>query len=182
MPSEQATKEKAMLVRRHTDMARTTAPLGLLIALLGAWAFFAPLVGPYFDFGFTTDETWAFSENQWTLSLIPGLVAMAGGIMLTVPRLNAGLGLLLALAGGVWLLVGPSLQPLWASDELGPQAASEGRSALLWIAYFYGTGALLTFLAGLGSGIVQRFRRVEVVEEVPTAVETPAEERTVVYG
>jgi hypothetical protein len=177
-------KETAMQIQRHTDWMRSAAPLGFLVALLGAWALFVPLVGPYFEFGFATDDTWVFSQTHWTLSLIPGLVAIAGGLLLMMPARKARLGALLALIGGVWLVVGPSLHPLWESEELAPLEAAETREALLWIGYFYGTGALISFLAGVSMGLLQRFRRTEeVVEEIPPAPE-PVEERedrTVVY-
>jgi hypothetical protein len=191
--AEETTKEKAMLVQPRTDWMRNTAPLGFLVGLLGAWVFFVPLVGPYFDFGFDTDETWVFSDTHWTLSLVPGLVALAGGLLLMLPGSNRRLGVLLALAAGGWLVIGPSLLPLWESGELGPVGGSEGKQALLWIAYFYGAGALAILLAGLSLGLAQRWRGREFGEEVPAEPEEvefrpardvepePAAERTVVY-
>jgi hypothetical protein len=182
-----------MLVRRHGDWAVDTAAVGLLVALLGAWVFFAPLVGPYFEFGFHTDETWLFEDTQWTLSLIPGLVALAGGLLLMLPGASSRLGTLLALLAGGWLVIGPSVHPLWESGELVPLADSEGRRALLWIAYFYGAGALLTVLGGIGLGRAA-WRRAAAIEEVaaepeelepappePEAAETPAERTVIIH-
>src|SRR5262245_59912304 len=102
--------------RRTDGWTPAVIPIGVALLLLGAWAFGVPLVGPYFDFGFDSDGTWAFSTRQWELSLAPGMAIFAGGLLLAVPsRAPAWLGGLLAAVGGAWLLVGPSLYPLWAS-------------------------------------------------------------------
>jgi xanthosine utilization system XapX-like protein len=114
--------------------------------LLGAWAFFAPLVGGYFDYGFASDSTWAFSTRQWELSLGAGLAIFAGGLLLAVPsRAPAWLGGLVAAIGGAWLLVGPSVYPLWAS-RIAPDGSNDMQT-LKWIGYFYATGALTVYLA-----------------------------------
>jgi hypothetical protein len=157
---------------RTTRGARTAAPVGLLLMLLGAWAFVVPLVGPYFDFGFFTDRTWSFSTRHLELLLLPGALIFAGGLLVAMPSRGArGLGALLAFAGGAWLLVGPSLYPLWAS-EVRPTQHDRQMTGLLWIGYFYGTGALTMFLAGVASGLP---RRPVVADEMPVIEETPAE-------
>jgi hypothetical protein len=152
-----------VLVHR-TRSSVGTAPIGFLIALLGLWAVFAPLVGPYFEYGFGTDDTWAFTREQWILSFAPGIVVVAGGLAMLVPlRGPAWLGGLLAALGGAWLVVGPSLYPLFSSGGLEPAAAAEWKTALLWVGYFYGTGALVLLLSGLAQGLASR--PVEVVGE-----------------
>jgi hypothetical protein len=162
-----------------------TIPIGLLVIALAAWAAFVPLVGPYFGFGFETDDAWSFTRLHWILSLAPGIVAFAGGLMMFVPlRAPAWLGGLLALLGGVWLVVGPSLYPLFSSGEVAPLPASEWKTALLWIGYFYGVGALIVFLAGLAQGIASR-RPAEVIRVEEPVVEPGVLEssrsRTLVY-
>jgi hypothetical protein len=159
-------------------------PVGVLLMALGAWAFFAPLVGPYFNFGFFTDSTWVFSARHWELSLLPGIAIFAGGLLMTLPAMGLGrLGGLLAAAGGAWLLVGPSLFPLWTQSTgvrvLVPH--DELMDALLQIGYFYGTGALTMYLAGFGQGLLSRRT---VIEEEPVIHETPIEhrERTVTHA
>src|SRR2546428_555882 len=77
------------------------------------------------------------------------------------PRSLGGLGRLLVGVCGVWLLVGPSLYPLWADKVLQPLAGPDWKRALLWIGYFYGVGALLALVAGYVQGLVTRRRRIE---------------------
>jgi hypothetical protein len=164
-------------VRRMRVWTPTAIPFGVVIALLGAWAFFAPLLGPYFQFGFESDEAWQFSERQWELQLIPGIAAFVGGLMLTTPARGWGrLGALLAVAGGAWLLVGPSLYPLWSDDGVGPYG-SETMRALRWIGHFYGVGGILVYLAGYEHGLYTRRRRIE-----DTQIAEPQYERVVREG
>lgn len=155
-----------MDVDRTTDMRTRSgwtpavAPIGLILMLLGAWAFFAPLVGPYFNYGFDSDTAWQFSTQQWELSLAPGIAVFVGGLLMMLPsRGPAWLAGLLATAGGIWLIVGPSVYPLWGS-ELSPDG-STGMQTLKWIGYFYGTGALATYFAAFAQGLLSRRTSVE---------------------
>jgi hypothetical protein len=149
-------------IREKRDWVPATASAGVAIALLGAWVFFVPLVGPYFDFGFHTDETWRFFEPHWTLSLAPGVVAGAAGLLIALrSRRTATLGSFLAALAGGWLILGPFLYPLATSGEvLQPIASSESTTALLWVGYYEGSGALVVLLAGLVAGLLGRARRV----------------------
>lgn len=141
------------MVARRAGLT-TTMPLGLIIALLGAWVVFVPLLGPYFGFGFESDDAWATSRVYWLLSLIPGAAAFAGGLNMGTPwRAPTWLGGLLALLAGLWLVLGPSLYPAFSAGDVSPAASSEWKTALLWIGYFYGPGALILFLSGLAEGL-----------------------------
>jgi len=154
------------------------AALAVLSLLLGAWAFFVPLLGPYFGFGFETDSAWAFPEPHWTLSLAPGAAAAAGSLLLLLSPLGLGrLGLTLSLLAGLWLLAGPSLHPLWASGELQPLAVSETKQALLWIGYFYGTGGLLCLFTGWLLGMRMLTRPAIHAERTPYEIRPEARER-----
>jgi hypothetical protein len=169
----------------RSDSTRAVIPIGVLMALLGAWALFVPLVGPYFGFGFHTDETWVFSERHWTLSLAPGLAVMIAGLGMALPnRVARWVFGMLGLLGGAWLVLGPSLYPLWnPGDQIQPISASETTTALLWTGYYYGVGALVIFLSGLAEGLVAgRARRVPVTTSTDAEpVETADEpERTLV--
>jgi hypothetical protein len=57
---------------------------------------------------------------------------------------------------------------LWSSGAVEPAAASETRQALLWIGYFYGSGALIAFFAGLAQGFASR-RTAPLEREVVAA-------------
>ena len=99
-----------MAFRRSTAWTPKAIPFGFLIALLGGWVIAAALVGPLFNFGFFNDATWQFSAKQWETQLIPGIVAVVGGLMLMKPSRGGGaLGALLAFAAGAWLIVCPIL-------------------------------------------------------------------------
>jgi hypothetical protein len=146
--------------RRSTSpwTAAVLAPAVLLMAL-GAWVFVVPLAGPYFHFGFDTSAKWRFSQDHWTLSLIPGIAIFAGGLLMTRRTRAAGwLGGMLAVAGGVWLVIGPSLNPVWSDTGLAPLAGSAWKTALRWIACFYGAGALAVYLGAHAQGLLERRR------------------------
>ena len=151
-------------------------PVGILLLLLGAWVFLVPLIGPYFNFGFFTSSVWVFSTVHWEMLLGPGIALFVGGLLMLVPTRPAGvLGGLLALTAGVWLLVGPSLHPIWS----GPIAVTTGHSqwltSLIWIGYFYGNGAIAVYLSGILHGLLGR--QPVVYEDRTRIEETPLERR-----
>jgi hypothetical protein len=147
----------------------------MLLMLLGAWVFFVPLVGPYFNFGFFTSSTWVFSGIHWEMLLGPGIALFLGGLLMTMPASPLGsFGALLALAASVWLLVGPSLHPIWSGLVAPRTPHAQWMRSLLWIGYFYGAGAVGVYLSGLLHGMLSRR---PVVEEAPVIEETPVERR-----
>jgi hypothetical protein len=163
--------------RRTTRWTPAVVPVGILMMLLGAWAFFAPLVGPYFNYGFFTSTTWMFSARHWELLLGPGLAIFAGGLLLAMPARGLGwLGGLLGLVGSVWLLVGPSVYPLWtAGGHVHILTLHvQWMRTLLWIGYFYGAGAVGVYLSAVAHGLLGRRT---VVEEEPVIHETPVDRR-----
>lgn len=168
---------------RATRWTPAAIPVGMLLMLLGAWAFVAPLVGPYFDYGFFTSHTWAFGNgDSWKLLLLPGLAIAAGGLVLTMPSRGLGsLGAALAFAGGAWLLVGPSLYPALGMHAVRPIQHSTWMTALLWVGMFYGVGGLALYLSGVAHGLLSRRT---VVEDMPVIEETPVErtERSVIHA
>jgi hypothetical protein len=144
-------------------------PFGLLIVLLGAWVIVAALIGPSFNFGFFNDKSWDFSTQQWELQLIPGAVAIVGGLLLMTPSSGGGsFGALLAFAAGAWLIISPVLYPLWSSGTVKTYG-TEGMQALRWIGHFYGPGALILYFAGYAHGL---FSRRTVVQD--TTVDEPS--------
>jgi hypothetical protein len=152
-------------------------PFGLLIALLGAWAFFVPLVGPYFHFGFYTHTAWQFTGQQWELQLASGIAAFVGGVMLITPQRGWGrIGAALAFLAGAWLIVGPAFYPVFSSGKVAPYGSEIGM-ALRWVGHFYGVGGLILYFAGYAHGL---FTRRTLIQEVPVAPEPTATTRTVV--
>jgi hypothetical protein len=147
-------------------------PAVLLIAL-GAWVCLVPLAGPYVSFGFDTSAKWRFSQDHLALSLAPGIAIALGGILMTRRSRAAGwLGGLLAVAGGIWLVIGPSLHPLWSSHAFGPLPGANGKTAARWIATFYGAGALAVYLGAQAQGLLERRT---VTTTAPVAARPPAE-------
>jgi hypothetical protein len=168
-----------MVIRRIGDWTPAVIPFGVLIVLLGAWAAVAPLGGPYFGFGFDTDETWVFSQAHWTLSLIPGIVAALAGLAIaSASRLGGWLAGLVASAAGLWLVVGPALYSLWSSGGFAPLPTVEWKEALLWIGCFYGVGGLIVWLAAFATGLVSR-RTTAVAEPADRTLVGPVREEPV---
>jgi hypothetical protein len=142
-------------------LSRTTGlGAGLIVLLLGLWAAIIPFVGPYFHYGFSPDATWHFTLNRLWLDVLPGAAAVVGGLtmILTARRGRGVLGCWLALAGGVWLLLGPSVSMFWqhpASGQLisgiGTPIGGHDRGAVEMIGFFYGVGALVTALSAFSA-------------------------------
>lgn len=136
---------------------------GVLLIALGAWGALAPLIGP--SFGFTTDSpsTWSFTTETIWLSIVPGAVAVLGGLVLltSAHRAAAALGAWLGIAAGAWLVVG---------DEVSGLAVQRaGR----WehLAAFDGLGALIAAIAAfaLGRLAVRSVRDAELAREAELA-------------
>jgi hypothetical protein len=158
-------------------------PVGAIIALVGAWVFFVPLVGPYFDFGFFTNSTWDFTSRHWILLLGPGIAAGLSGLLMVVPSRIAGWAVsLVALLAGLWLVVGPTLHAVW-STQITPITTAQPDAALRWIGYFLGPGLLLTYLSGSVHGLFAAWTRPPLRDEVdaiePVDTVEPAERAVV---
>jgi hypothetical protein len=147
-------------------------PIGTMLLFLGAWVFVVPLVGPYFNFGFFTSATWVFSGLHWEMLLAPGIALFAGGLLMLLPASPSGsLGGVLALLAGVWLLVGPSLHPIWSGPIAVTTHHPQWLTSLVWIGYFYGTGAIAVYLSGVLHGLLGRqpvvYHDHTMIEETP---------------
>ena len=172
------------MFRRRRQVAEATGWTGavivpaVLLMALGAWVVLVPLAGPYFSFGFDTSAKWRFSQDHWVLSLAPGIAIFAGGLLMTRRSRAAGwLAGLLAVAGGAWLVVGPSLHPTWSTHAFGPLPGGAGKTAARWIADFYGAGALAVYLGAQAQGLLERRAVATAPEAAP--VRTPARDDAV---
>jgi len=157
---------------------------GLLLVFLGIWAGLIPFVGPYFNYEFASDETWLITWDRFWLCVLPAACLFLGGLMVlgSRHRVGGGFGAWLALAGGIWFVVGPATSMLWDSS-LGPSApigaplGSNGVQFLEYLGFFYGVGALGTALAAfaLGRFSVVGVRDLEYATGAPaTAAAGPA--------
>ncbi len=152
---------------------------GLLIVALGVWGALAPFIGPLFDFAFTPDRPWAWTAGRGWLEVLPGLVAVFGGLLLFVSRnrATAMLGGWLAVAAGAWFVVGRAVAgPLGLGSAGRPVAENETKQVWLELTYFSGLGALIVFLAALAVGrlSVRTARDVAYREARMHAAETHA--------
>lgn len=161
---------------RSARWTPATIPVGIALLLLGAWVFLVPLIGPYFNFGFFTSGTWVFSGLHWEMLLAPGIALFAGGLLMLLPASpSASLGGVLAMLAGAWLLVGPSLHPIWSGPITVQTSHPQWLTSLIWIGYFYGTGAIAVYLSGVLHGLLAR--QPVVYHDHSTIEETPAERR-----
>jgi hypothetical protein len=114
-------------------IARSTGAVsGVLIVLLGTWAALIPFVGPYFDYSFGTNATWHYTSDRLWLDVLPGALAVLGGMLLILAGTRpAGIfGGWLALVAGGWLVVGPSVSLTWESGT-GPIGRPDARARRL---------------------------------------------------
>jgi hypothetical protein len=158
--------------------AAVLLPAALLV-LLGAWVFLLPLAGPYFSLGIDTAAKWHFSRVHWLLSLLPGIALAAAGLLMMVRSRAAGwLAGLIAVAAGLWLVVGPTLHPVWSSQSFTMLPGGATKTAVRWIAAFYGPGALAIYLGAHAQGLLERRRVVATSAPVtnPPAARTSGDD------
>ncbi len=172
------TSERRTGGRLHMPRSRG-ALSGLLLILAGVWGALIPFVGPYFDFAFTPDAPWTWTIGRGWLEVLPGAVAVLGGLLLLISgnRATAMLGGWLAVAAGAWFVVGRALAAPLALGNVGsPVAVTEAKRVVLELAYFSGLGALIVFLgaAAVGRLSVRSVRDVRHVETVSRPVDTGA--------
>src|SRR3954471_3982592 len=129
---------------------------GLLLVVLGAWGALVPFIGPSFNFTIGPDASWHMTSGRFWLSLLPGVVTLVGGllVLLSANRATAILGAQMALAAGIWFVVGPTLSVLWSTagpplGQAGRPLGGEYRQMAELLAYFFGLGAAITAFAGL---------------------------------
>ena len=103
-------------------MRLTVRSIGLLLIALGAWGAIVPFVGPEFGYPFPAGsdrESWDWTASTWQLSLLPGIAAAYGGLILLgllgTVRFAPALGALIALAAGAWFVLGAEFSRLWTS-------------------------------------------------------------------
>lgn len=158
------------------------AASGFLLILLGAWGALIPFVGPYFDFAFSPDQPWVWTDARGWLEVLPGAVSVLGGLLMLTSRnrATAMLGSWLTIAAGAWFVVGRAMAgPLGLGDAGAPVATTDTEKVWLELTYFYGLGALIVFLGALALGRLS-VRSVRDVEYARRSM--PADEPTTFTG
>jgi hypothetical protein len=149
-------------------LPRTTGALaGILVVVLGVWGALIPFVGPYFHYAFGNYDAWHYASNRLWLDIVPGALAVVGGLLLlTSSRRSSGvLGGWVAVAAGAWFAIGPSVSLLWhsAGNPIGVPTGGHVRQAVELVGYFHGLGVAISALAAFAMG---RFvSRPRVAEE-----------------
>ena len=163
---------------------------GLLLIILGAWGALVPFIGPSFGLVIGPDDMWNWSADRFWLSVLPGVVAVAGGLVLlqSAHRGGAGLGAWMGILAGAWFALGPLVSRLWTDDgasALGQPAGGTDRQVLELLVMYEGLGVLMAAIAAfaLGRLTLRSVRDVELDEPAELqaqhepVVDGPGEER-----
>jgi hypothetical protein len=141
------------------------------VILLGIWGALIPFVGPYFHYAFGSFQTWHYTSERLWLCIVPGAVAVIGGVMLlrSSHRSSGLLGGWLAMAAGAWFAIGPTISLLWhhGGDPIGAPVGGYTRRALELFGYFQGLGVVIVGLAAFAMG--RYFSRPRLMEETSLA-------------
>jgi hypothetical protein len=151
---------------------------GLLLVLLGAWGALGPFVGPYFKFAYTPDKAWAYNSGRLYLSILPGVAAVLGGLLVLGTRSRAAgmLGGLLAAAGGAWFIAGQGIvsvllkrPSIKAGVPVTRGGAAVTGSVTNWqflemLGFFIAVGVLIVFFGALALGRFSMTSHRDVVD------------------
>jgi hypothetical protein len=132
---------------------------GSLIVLLGLWGGLIPFIGPYFNYAMHSDQTWHWFSDRFWLEVLPAAVTVAGGVIMIggVRRLSTSFGAMLALAAGLWFIVGPNVSMLWnhGAITVGPPIGAHNITRTLeWLGFFYALGGLITMFSAYALGFM----------------------------
>lgn len=152
------------------------AASGILLVLLGAWGALAPFIGPTFTFAFTPDKSWHWTAARGWYEVAPGAAAFVGGLLLLFGRSRAitVLGAWLGILAGAWFIAGPAISSEVTLGTLGqPIGSSAGQRVAETLAFFYGLGAVILYLAATAFGRLS----VVTVRDMRVAERREAERR-----
>jgi hypothetical protein len=134
---------------------RRGALSGIMLILLGIWGALIPFVGPYFNFSYLPDSAWHWTAGRGWLEVLPGVVAIVGGLMSLVSANRAviSLGAWLGVAAGAWYIIGLTVAGWFHIGSPGaPAGSSTAVHSLETLALFTGLGALILFFAASAVG------------------------------
>jgi hypothetical protein len=137
-------------------MSSKIQKLGIGVAIVGVWGALVPYVGPVFGYDMGGGAAWTWTESRFTLHLLPGLLAVLGGMMMMGSargRMRAGAAL--GALGGAWFIVGPVIRPAWASSD-GMMMMGKGVWDQIFtsLGYHSGTGVVILALAAFSLGVL----------------------------
>jgi hypothetical protein len=141
-------------------MRLTVRTIGLLLVALGVWGAIVPFIGPEFEYPFPAGSdvgSWEWSDTTWQLSLLPGIGAACGGVILLgllgTVRFAPALGALIALGSGAWFVLGAEFSRLWTSPPLDG-TGSDWMVIATNLGYHEGLGLAISVLAGFALGLL----------------------------
>ena len=131
--------------------------VGVWTLLLAAWAGISVFVGPLFDFRPTTTNAWEWTMQNWLLHLVPGAVGVFAGLVMlgtigargAVRRGGLGIGALLTMAAGAWLVIGPAAYRWFESAAAFAPTGIPRNDFVNQIGANLGPGVLLAILGGM---------------------------------
>jgi hypothetical protein len=164
-------------------MRLTVRSIGLLLVALGAWGAIVPFVGPEFGYPFPAGsgrDSWDWTASTWQLSLLPGIAAAYGGLILLgllgTVRFAPALGAFVALVAGAWFVLGAEFSRLWTS----PPADGTGSDWMVIATnagYHEGLGLAISSLAAFALGLLallpERAPAVLPVQQQPAVDDEP---------
>ena len=128
---------------------------GLVLIPLGAWAALAPYIAGGWG--------WEWHTGRFLLVLLPGGVAMLGGlVMLAGRRVFMPIGGAVALGAGLWFIAGPALWRIWEGGDFGTDEIGASVRLIQWVAFFFAAGAFISAVSAYALGLL---RPLEFPEE-----------------
>ena len=160
-------------------MRLTVRSIGLLLMALGVWGALVPFVGPEFDYPFPAGSdigAWEWSDTAWQLSLLPGIAAAYGGLILLgmvgSVRIAPAFGALVALTAGVWFVLGGEFSRLWTSPP-PDGTGSDWMVIATNVGYHDGLGLAIAALYAFALGMLTLLPERAPVVAVPPASTHP---------
>ncbi|MDQ3468817.1 MAG: hypothetical protein M3487_03440, partial [Actinomycetota bacterium] len=137
-------------------MSSKIQKLGIVVAIVGLWGAAVPYAGPVFGYDMGGGSAWTWTESRFTLHLLPGLLAVLGGMtmMMGSGRGRMRVGAALGALGGAWFIVGPVIRPAWAnSDGMMMMGNGVWDQIFTSLGYHYGTGVVILALSAFALGV-----------------------------
>lgn len=145
------------------------ALVGALLVLLGSWGALVPFLGQQLGLGYASAGPWEWTAARGWLQVLPGLVTIAGGVILMMSRnrFTAVLGAWLGALAGVWFVVGRVVAAPLGIVHSGANPMT-GSAEAMWVELvnFSGLGVAIVLLAAaiLGRLSVRSVRDIRYAE------------------
>lgn len=150
----------------RTSKDRHNLISGCVLLAVGAWAAIAPFA--------VGDWEWGTTSGSFLLTIVPGAAAALGGLVMLGGRRFVSVGGTLALLGGLWFVAAPLLYALFVGPDIAMLQSGEPVHLLRWIVFFFGAGAVVSFLGSYSLGLVVPLEFEDEVASQTTTATTRA--------